>query len=343
MVTLYGCSTDEECIKQLTTTDAINFGAIVNTNSTRALGTITDLTATSFGVFGCQTGPYRYGASNINPDFMYNTKVYYDGYNWTYSPLKYWPNGEGDTTTDSETPYYVSFFAYAPYSDGNENTAEGYCIPAISTQNEQGNPWLVYRLHTNIAEQVDLLWAKPLIDQTKASSTLTMEFQHALACVGDEITIDLSNTKKEALKALVTTPVTAVSLQLTDITINYTLTEKGKLTLWSSGETPNWQTVINGSPTISHEVTLMSEGNWNLFTYDGNVEALNPVTYTDRGIFYIPIEQSGYPQTVTIFVKYKTICTGGDTLIETSTKQIRLSSYTNSYQPGRKMDLNISL
>ena len=51
--------------------------------------------AGGFGVFACYTGLHRYGDVDAQPDFMYNQKVESNnsGTTWTYSPLKYWPNG----------------------------------------------------------------------------------------------------------------------------------------------------------------------------------------------------------------------------------------------------------
>ncbi|MBQ9660456.1 MAG: hypothetical protein IJV37_04230, partial [Bacteroidales bacterium] len=74
-----------------------------------------------FGVFACYTGAHKYSESSVSPDFMYNQKVTYNPGipAWEYSPVKYWPNGEGEPVGETgENPHYVSFFAYAPYSDG---------------------------------------------------------------------------------------------------------------------------------------------------------------------------------------------------------------------------------
>lgn len=100
-----------------------------------------------FGVFGYYTGTADYAQGTI-ANFMYNQQVYYDktkegqGYvtEWTYSPLKYWPNEVQDNAatpawmvddqdedqsdnqayTDGTHGGKVSFFAYAPYVGWND-------------------------------------------------------------------------------------------------------------------------------------------------------------------------------------------------------------------------------
>ena len=48
--------------------------------------------------------------NSTTPNFMNNQKVTFDGSNWTYEPVKYWPSDEEDK---------VDFYGYYPY--GNKN------------------------------------------------------------------------------------------------------------------------------------------------------------------------------------------------------------------------------
>ena len=208
--------------------NAISFGTYMGkTGTTRAgyQGSIntTELqktgngTANGFGVFAYYTGKDTYGsyqhdtytgesarvtaaAQGTNPNFMYNQYVHYDntsGYisNWTYSPIKYWPNeispAESDgrvddqdddqaanpATSETNNGGYVSFFAYAPYvyvnvtgddanlgkptsSKDNYGTGETDGIVAISKNTDGGDPKITYVVATGSGnlKQVDLLW-----------------------------------------------------------------------------------------------------------------------------------------------------------------------------------------
>lgn len=68
---------------------------------------------------------------------MYNQAAEYDSKTsaWTYSPIKYWPNRDGDK---------ISFFAYAPYeSNGQSGTKTGITISAAT---EAGIPYINFSL-----------------------------------------------------------------------------------------------------------------------------------------------------------------------------------------------------
>lgn len=126
--------------------------------------------AVGFGVYAYDTGTLSWNAYVANrtyPNFMYNQQVTWDGSNWTYSPLKYWPNNAGGR---------LSFFAYAPYESTDERLA-------LSTT--YGGPAIRYVATSKAKEQKDLLYATALTDKTKANTTekLTFAFKHALARV----------------------------------------------------------------------------------------------------------------------------------------------------------------
>lgn len=146
-----------------------------------------------FGVFAYYTEGNTYGqrqhsvytAENgtldaIAPNFMYNQKVEkdaetgdgsegskYDVSTWKYSPIKYWPNeiaeGNVDGATNnaqgSQAYGNVSFFAYAPYTDGTSLASDG--ITGISSVSTVGDPTITYTIPSDINEGgnfVDLLW-----------------------------------------------------------------------------------------------------------------------------------------------------------------------------------------
>lgn len=187
------------------TSDAIQFSAKTRgTGTTRNTGGIAgDITTQSlttgnhkdkgFGVLSyyTNTDTWTSVANTKIPDFMWNQQVKYDGSNWTYSPIKYWPNdfsttnvdnkegtGEVDKAQGSTAGGKLSFFAYAPYVDftpglGTEQLgktkvtaltatpASDDGILAITSNDAGKDPSVYYRFSASGADlehSVDLLW-----------------------------------------------------------------------------------------------------------------------------------------------------------------------------------------
>ena len=316
-----------------------------------------------FGVFGCYTGLRKFRESSVSPDFMYNEHVIWNTstHTWEYTPLKYWPSGEGDVDgTSGQLPHYVSFFAYAPYSDGDDkypatNTA-GYCIPSFSHQGEPGNPWVTYRLHTDVDKQVDLLCADPLLDQTKPDKAERLQFQfnHALACVGDRVSIDCSSAMRNELDGQVDgIDIKKVRVELTKLEIEYTLTSKARLVLWNGGE-PNWELIYSEDPVCTRTVKLVdaeAPGAVPVYVYEKEYN-VTPTTiqkgWNDKGIYYIPIEQGNHPQTAQVTIAYKKSTFDGDHWSEDDaviegTVSILLHNYSAAFEPGKHLYINVSI
>ena len=366
-----------------------------------------DLHDAGFGVFASYTGMHKYSAVTVKPDFMYNDHVYWDAgitinNKWNYSPLRYWPNGEGDVSgITGNVPHYVSFFAYAPYSDGDDSdpatNAAGYCIPSFSNAHEEGDPWLVYRLidqeHLNM--QVDLLYADGsgdlLLDRTKLpystddAGRVNISFKHALACFGEKMTITLDqkadpNDDSEEPKAKeVLQNFNNAELRITRVAIVYQLTPKARLVLWNQGE-PNWQPIVSQVMLEERTVTLLDAtrdvdpddpitlfdctdgvANTSGTYYDDTEEKFiwdsskaNGTTYAGdaslagrAGLFFIPVEVDGFPQTATVSVTYEVLVQGvkDESMSTTKTSTIALSKYYDSFQKGgqRMNQINITL
>ena len=76
------------------------------------------------GMFGFFTNNGEYDTNNSIPNFMYNQQVLYTtspkftGTNWTYEPVKYWPNEYGNAAASDDVDH-LTFFCYAPYVDVN--------------------------------------------------------------------------------------------------------------------------------------------------------------------------------------------------------------------------------
>ena len=184
--------------------EPVAFGVYAGNAATKATyGDITTdslkTSADGFGVFGYYTLNNAWAAS-YKPNFMYNQKVAYDaGANttlypakWVYTPLKYWPNGQNATEVEAGTINdKVSFFAYAPRIAVDPETgvpgtpvpASGQGITAITDNDTAGAPTVTFTVPSKPEEQIDLLWANPMKDQTKQSITGTVAFvfNHALA------------------------------------------------------------------------------------------------------------------------------------------------------------------
>ena len=280
----------------------ISFSAIVSDGiATRATGMIGDdasLQAGGFGVFGCYTGLHNYSESDANSSFMYNQKLEWvsGDAHWEYNPVKYWPGEEG---------HKVSFFAYAPYSECNGTG----CIPSCVRYQETADTWVMYRIAEDPAQQVDLLYATPLLDQTKmaVNERLEFTFKHALACVGDNVTISTS----------------ATGVTLKEVSIDYTLTAKGRLVLWNRGSA-NWTPIQSEDVVTVRSVSLLTGGHEPL-----------PKTFSGQGLFCIPAEAAGYPQKATIHVTYVV-----NNVEHTATSELMLKGLL---QEGKTLDINITL
>ena len=151
-----------------------------------------DLALEGFSVFAYYTGTNTFSEAAI-PNLMYNQHVTgssADGvnYTWSYTPVKYWPNNEGDK---------VTFFAYGTHAavtqDASDNTrdATGLAsgITAISGNGHSGVPYLIYKLDAetvDIGDMRDLLYATGSYNNTKPSinDKISFSFNHALSAFG---------------------------------------------------------------------------------------------------------------------------------------------------------------
>ena len=355
--------------------DAITFSATAG-GDTRAAGETGNLEAlrgsTGFGVFASYTRQWRYTTTTVSPDFLCNQRVEWTAVppssgTWTYTPLKYWPNGEGEATdqTQGETAHQVSFFAYAPWSDltttSPDSHAPANCITDCSQTYEQGDPWVLYRLAGEegsdpTAQQVDLLYGVCdyshygmgdglcNIDLTKPATNqrIPFTFCHALGTVGDKVTVSVSEALKTALNREVKGEVTAVSLVLQSITIDYTLTSKARLMLFARDGQPNWRTVTSENVKTTRTVSLKDIAE-TLYSTDGTSASYE---WNGKGVFYIPIEGDDYVQRARITIGYSVVRTGGTTYPtsgEATTSKNVVLHEQKSYGPGQKMNFNISL
>lgn len=154
--------------------DPLSFGVYIPNSTTKAgaVGLMNDalLQSSGFGVFAyhhdASAGNTAYNRPAIAPNFMYNQQVTYSAPNWTYSPVKYWPNEHGSAAA-SDVVDRVSFFAYAPYVSAGSGTAG---IKSLTTNTTTGDPKVTYTVAAKPAENVDLVWAVAGADQSYTSA-----------------------------------------------------------------------------------------------------------------------------------------------------------------------------
>ena len=324
-----GCSNDADEVGSgyVPSNNAIAFDANTDDGlTTRASGQINsdaDLQGTSFGVFGSYTGALRYENTTVSPDFMYNQEVKYSGGSWSYRPVKYWPNDSRE---------YVSFFAYAPFVENPQTNTEG--IIDMSKLSDLGDPWVNYRIAADpwstTNPQVDLLYGQqeltvggnttytPWLDQQKptdpANGRMKFTFRHALACIGDKITIKCTDALADLIAGYGTITISQVKIDYKN------LTTKGRLILKSEDEA-NWKEIISGEITTTR-------------TYTKDVDITFPSVTTatiseDEGLFYIPLRVAGMDRaTAEVTITY-------------TVKNNANSEYTGTSSTTFELDMNM--
>lgn len=146
------------------------------TITTDGANSTTSLQTEGFGLFATYTDNAEYTAAT-GPNFMYNTKV--STKDWTYSPLRYWPNETSTTNADgkgatSEGVDRLSFFAYAPYVEATATTGavteNTVGITALTANNATTDPKVTYVVADDPSKSVDLLWGVVPAGTTKWSN-----------------------------------------------------------------------------------------------------------------------------------------------------------------------------
>ena len=124
----------------------------------------------TMGVFAFYLPKGTTSIDNMIPNFMNNTTVTKgDNGNWTYSPLKYWPNNAGDK---------IQFYAYHPMSSVTDEIS-------VSGNTRKGNPTITYTLTNG---KTDLLAAAP--EALEKQDKVTFCFQHILGQVNVKVKTD---------------------------------------------------------------------------------------------------------------------------------------------------------
>ena len=241
-----------------------------------------------FGVFAYYTGADNWETigSSTKPNFMYNQQVTWSSDHWTYTPVKYWPNADGEK---------VSFFAYAPYTS---NTT------GFSTNTDAGAPIISYTWGTTN----DLLYDKQ-IDQVKGtvSSAVTFTFKHALAKVEFKIrrkdnsgppvtlksfsiglyttgTFDLGTETWTPTSGRVTEPIRSTDLSVTEYTTNDAYSLGSMLVI--PDLTYNIEYSIDGNEYTHNNISITGLNIGNkytiIFTIDGDAIKVDTKRFTEQ-------------------------------------------------------------
>ena len=152
--------------------NAIGFSvlqSIVDELPTRA----DDITIDNFKqmtVYAHNTGTTDFdaSASTSTPNVMYNQSVTKDGSGWTYTPPKYWPDGDPK----------ISFFAIAP-----DPTVPANGIAIVATNNSYtGYPKFIVTPPANPVSQKDIVVTSAM-NRKKDDGAVPLIFNHAMAKV----------------------------------------------------------------------------------------------------------------------------------------------------------------
>ena len=134
------------------------------------------------GVVGSSTAHWSDGG--WTPSFMFNQEVEFDGSEYSYSPLRYWPANSENT---------ISFWAYYPYGAYNtSNTGQLKFYESDGTtafsNTSTGLPLVKYTVPTDPADQCDILFdsfaSQDMTYESCATpGTVPLTFRHALCLV----------------------------------------------------------------------------------------------------------------------------------------------------------------
>lgn len=283
----------------------LDFGAYVNRGIATKAGAVGMLTTNTdgtakltdsqigFGVFAYYNNGELYNEM-AKPDFMYNQHITYDGANWTYSPLRYWPNEFG-SNAESEEVDRLTFFAYAPWaqvtpstgvliSDYNETAAETdpsksptTGIIGMSRNTSLGAPLVKYSVNYTPGKGVDLCWgvAAENYDDAVAGATqptitagktyqnvvkpttekrIKFDFKHALASLNVQIDADIDAVSPAHDEALHE----FTRIYVRSVTFEG-FTSKGALNLnseYQDGANPTWFDLSGSGKLNSDPITI---------------------------------------------------------------------------------------
>lgn len=272
-MTLASCSENKSI--ETDAPGAIQFGSFVG-QSTKAA---TPLNTGTFGVFGYYTGEDAFSAA-ATPNFMFNQKVEYTTA-WTYSPIKYWPNNDGEK---------VSFIAYRPHTVGGEANYQLTWEGGFSNTST-GLPTAKFVVESTAATQTDLMFSKLIENQVKTENAIKFNFGHALTQVNFDAKLAAELAE------------TFTSVVIDEVTISGTY-NTGTLDLAKFRTATDPATVWNttGQTAVPFIVTLKDEAD---VTFK-KADAMTAKPINDGACYLLP---QNLPADAKITIKYRVITT----------------------------------
>lgn len=375
------CSSDE-VVNDYSPKNAIQFGTYVgrDAESRGHVSSISKLASEGFGVFAYYTAESTFDEkTDAKPNFMYNQQVKSTTSNatekdlgegkkgwsgeWTYSPVKYWPNNVNDK---------VSFFAYAPYD--NKSSESNFTLP---TSEDKGAPSLTFKVKSEDVElHQDLLYAEPVKDKSKNSSNpvnvtdkITFDFKHALARIGfkaevmvDEVNDDATGTDDDYTSTLNCNLDDYTTITIKKVQLIGKFYQEGKMALtngeWSE---QTFSTEENGVVTFelkeaenssASDFATRTEPNYNANIFKKDDIAIRPLNNDKNYIMIIPQNFSSTAtdgsNKVKIYVEYEVFTDANKDGKEDANDSKILNKITSdefeiNFQQGNAYSLNLHI
>lgn len=156
---LASCSDGEQPDDVTSKDSPVSFAAIDKQPDAKASQTESSAaSATDYFQADDALGVFAYYNGSATPDFMNNQKIVYNGTQWTYAPLKYWPKAGK-----------MDFYGYYPHDAAYKN---------FTITQENGRPTLSY---SNTDFNYDLMVADKVELDCAEAKTVTLNFRHLLA------------------------------------------------------------------------------------------------------------------------------------------------------------------
>lgn len=280
--------TEEEDVPRAVSFDAYLCRGVATRAGASGLLDGTRLTDEGFGVFGYHTVNTLYDMDAL-PNFMYNTHVSSgDGTNWTYAPLKYWPNAFG-AEAESATVDRVSFFAYAPRVAADavtgvvDNAAGATGITYLSRAEDAGDPLVSYKTSFLPAESVDLCWGIPHLNALRpaVSEKVLISFHHALSALNVQVDAPVDEVAPggNLLDGATRIYVRSISFE--------GFTSRGTLNL-NSLSAPTWSGYLTGG-ALPHDPVTIHDGR-----LDGREAVDANALESPTGLNPAIVQQAGY-------------------------------------------------
>lgn len=239
MMLLLACSGADNEGEDVSSLHPIEFSTQLDTRAGSSYVSGTDFVRTSkIGVFAYYTGSDVFDDTAL-PNFMYNQDVTKQSVTaallWTYSPVKYWPNQDGDKLT---------FCAYYPYN-GTGISMTGNTYPGL--------PLFTFQAQAVSRDEVDFMLSDVRTDEmhvngetvSPVEGKVLLTFHHALS----KVVIKVVDADDNDLNFTAT---------LTD------LYDRGEC--YSTTSTPvNWQNVTKTSPAVTFTTAGATTANERIF------------------------------------------------------------------------------